>query len=88
MHWLFQKVEIVRKSYRTQLANAVQKIAGEYKVQVQSVTALSIMSDICVCIVQGTTLVHVCTSDIMVLLLNLCDFVVWPTQFSEHIFLL
>ena len=27
-----QKVEIVRKSYRTQLANAIQKIAGEYKV--------------------------------------------------------
>lgn len=25
-------MEIVRKSYRTQLANAIQKIAGEYKV--------------------------------------------------------
>ncbi len=27
-----QKVEIVRRSYRSLLANAVQKIAGEYKV--------------------------------------------------------
>ena len=29
-----QKIEIVRKSYRTQLSNAMHKIAGEYKVHV------------------------------------------------------
>ena len=28
----FQKVERVRRSYRQQLVNAIQKIAGEYKV--------------------------------------------------------
>ena len=27
-----EKVEIVRKSYRSQLNNAIQKIAGEYQV--------------------------------------------------------
>lgn len=41
-----QKVEIVRKSYRAQLSNAIQKIAGEYKVYLYVSNTLHDIADV------------------------------------------
>ncbi len=44
------KVDIVRKSYRTQLNNAIQKIAGEYQVMV--IAMYSTCSSVCLIVIR------------------------------------